>query len=101
MTLLINGSERFSARSGAYFRLVQPYQHSTRVPSKSIYLYSFALEDIDSKQPNGSANFTRYDSAQLQMTLNAALPSGRFLIYAPNYNILRVAAGMGGLAFAN
>lgn len=101
MTLLINGSERFSARPGAYFRLVQPYQHSYRVPSKSIYLYSFALEDIDSKQPNGSANFTRYDSAQLQMVLNANLPSGQFLIYAPNYNILRVAAGMGGLAFAN
>ena len=101
MTLLINGSERFSARPGAYFRLVQPYQHSLRTPSKSIYLYSFALEDIDSKQPNGSANFTRYDSAQLQMVLNPNLPSGRFQIYAPNYNILRVAAGMGGLAFAN
>jgi hypothetical protein len=101
MTLLINGSERFSARDGAYFRLVQPYQHSVRVPSKSVYLYSFALEDIDSKQPCGSANFTRYDSAQLQMILNPNLPSGQFQIYAPNYNILRVASGMGGLAFAN
>lgn len=101
MTLLINGSERFSARPGKYFRLVQPYQHSVRVPSKSIYLYSFALEDIDSKQPCGSANFTRYDSAQLQMVLNQNLPSGRFLIYAPNYNILRVASGMGGLAFSS
>ncbi|AGE57567.1 major capsid protein VP54 [Acanthocystis turfacea Chlorella virus NTS-1] len=101
MTLLINGSERFSAREGAYFRLVQPYQHSVRVPSKSVYLYSFALEDIDSKQPCGSANFTRYDSAQLQMVLNPNLPSGQFQIFAPNYNILRVASGMGGLAFAN
>jgi hypothetical protein len=35
------------------------------------------------------------------MVLNPNLPSGRFQIYAPNYNILRVAAGMGGLAFAN
>ncbi|AGE56551.1 major capsid protein VP54 [Acanthocystis turfacea Chlorella virus NE-JV-2] len=101
MTLLINGSERFSARDGAYFRLVQPYQHSVRVPSKSVYMYSFALEDIDSKQPCGSANFTRYDSAQLQMVLNSSLPSGQFQIFAPNYNILRVASGMGGLAFAN
>lgn len=101
MTLLINGSERFSARPGKYFRLVQPYQHSLRVPSKYVYMYSFALEDIDSKQPCGSANFTRYDSVQLQMVLNSNLPSGQFQIYAPNYNILRVSSGMGGLAFAN
>ena len=99
--LIINGSDRFSARPGSYFRLVQPYEHHVRVPSKSIYVYSFALEDADSKQPNGSANFTRYDSAQLQVVLNASLPSGRVQIYAPNFNVLRIAAGMGGLAFAS
>ena len=99
--LIINGSDRFSARPGPYFRLVQPYEHHVRVPSKSIYVYSFALEDADSKQPNGSANFTRYDSAQLQVVLNASLPSGRVQIYAPNFNVLRIAAGMGGLAFAS
>jgi hypothetical protein len=99
--LVINGSDRFSTRSGAYFRLVQPYEHHLRVPSKSVYVYSFALEDADSRQPSGSANFTRYDSAQLQVTLNSNLPSGRVQIYAPNFNILRIAAGLGGLAFAN
>lgn len=99
--LIINGSDRFSARPGAYFRLVQPYEHHVRVPNKSIYVYSFALEDADSKQPNGSANFTRYDSAQLQVVLNASLPSGRVQIYAPNFNVLRIAAGMGGLGFAS
>jgi hypothetical protein len=99
--LIINGSDRFSGRPGSYFRLVQPYQHHVRVPNKSVYVYSFALEDADSRQPNGSANFTRYDSAQLQVVLNPGLPSGRVQIYAPNYNILRIAAGMGGLAFAN
>ena len=99
--LIINGSDRFSARPGAYFRLVQPYEHHVRVPNKSIYVYSFALEDADSKQPNGSSNFTRFDSAQLQVVLNAGLPSGRVQIYAPNFNVLRIAAGMGGLAFAN
>jgi hypothetical protein len=99
--LIINGSDRFSARPGAYFRLVQPYEHHVRVPDKSIYVYSFALEDADSKQPNGSSNFTRFDSAQLQVVLNASLPSGRVQIYAPNFNILRIASGMGGLAFAS
>jgi hypothetical protein len=104
MTLLINGSERFSARPGAYFRLVQPYQHATRVPSspsKKIYVYSFALNNISDVQPSGSANFSRYDSAQLALTLNPNLPSGRLLVFATSWNILRIAAGMGGLAFAN
>ena len=98
---VINGSDRFSERSGAYFRLVQPYEHHLRIPKKSVYVYSFALEDADSRQPNGSANFTRYDSAQLQVTLNSNLPSGRVQIYATNFNILRIAGGMGGVAFAN
>lgn len=99
--LVINGSDRFSVRSGPYFRLVQPYEHHTRVPQKSIYVYAFALADAEDLQPNGTANFTRFDSAQLQFTLNSALPAGRVKIYAVNYNVLRVAAGMAGLAFAN
>ena len=99
--LVINGSDRFSVRSGPYFRLVQPYEHHTRVPQKSIYVYAFALSDAEDMQPNGTANFTRFDSAQLQFTLNSALPAGRVKIYAVNYNVLRVAAGMAGLAFAN
>ena len=99
--LVINGSDRFSVRNGPYFRLVQPYEHHTRVPSKSVYVYSFALSNAEDLQPNGTANFTRFDSAQLQFSLNPALPAGRVKIYAVNYNVLRVAAGMAGLSFAN
>jgi hypothetical protein len=94
-------SDRFSSRSGSYFMLVRPYQHQVRVPSKAVYVYSFAIEDADSTQPNGTANFTLYDSAQLAVTLHPNLPTGRVLIYEVNYNILRIAQGMGGLAFAS
>jgi hypothetical protein len=66
-----------------------------------VYVYAFALSDAEDLQPNGTANFTRFDSAQLQFTLNSALPTGRVKIYAVNYNVLRVSAGMAGLAFAN
>lgn len=99
--LSLNGSDRFSVRPGSYFRKVQPYEHHTRVPSKSIYVYSFALGNSEDMQPNGTANFTRFDSAQMQFTLNPALPAGRVKFFAVGFNVLRVKAGMGAVAFAS
>lgn len=98
--LIMNGSDRFSVRNGSYFRLVQPYEHHTRVPSKSVYVYSFAL-DPEQAQPSGTANFSRFDSAQMALTLNPNLPTGRIKFYATSYNVLRVSSGMAGLAFAS
>ena len=40
--LMLNGHDRYSERPGTYHRLVQPYQHHPRVPSKPVYVYSFA-----------------------------------------------------------
>jgi hypothetical protein len=98
--LVLNGSDRFSVRNGSYFRLMQPYEHHTRVPSKSVYAYSFALKP-EEDQPSGTANFSRFDSAQMSVTLNPALPAGRVKFFATSYNVLRVASGMAGLAFAS
>jgi photosystem II stability/assembly factor-like uncharacterized protein len=98
--LLINGHDRFSTRPGDYFKRVQTYQHHTRVPSKNILVYSFALNPED-MQPSGSCNFTRLDTAHLQLTMNAALKDGKIKIYALSYNILRISSGLAGLAFSN
>lgn len=98
--LVFNGSDRFAARSGSYFRFVQPYEHHTRVPSKSIYTYSFALGNCEDHQPNGTANFSKIDSCQLSVTLNSKLPAGRLKCFARGYNLLRLTNGMGGLVFA-
>ena len=106
--LFFNGHERFAARDGSYFRLVQPYQHHTRVPTKNIYVYSFALHP-EEFQPSGSANYSRLDTSQLALTMNPLLAptssssgySGRIKIYAYSYNILRIASGMGSLSFAS
>lgn len=98
--LILNGSDRFSTRSGSYFRMVQPYEHHTRVPDKSIYVYSFAL-DPEKPQPSGTANFSRFDSAHMALTLNATLPAGRVKFFATNYNVLRVKSGMAGLAYSS
>jgi hypothetical protein len=99
--LVLNGHDRFSARSAPYFRLIQPYEHHTRCPAKKIHCYSFSLLSPEDWQPSGQANFSRFDSAQLQFALNAALPVGRMKIFAYSFNVLRIASGLGGLAFSN
>jgi len=123
-TLKLNGHERFSKRSADYFQRVQAYQHHTNVPNlvavpddteqgtlaatdeyadkaaalagevkKNINVYSFALKP-EEHQPSGTCNFSRIDNAQLD-TPDCSV------VYAVNYNVLRIMSGMGGLAFSN
>jgi hypothetical protein len=42
----LNTHDRITTRTAAYWNLVQPYNHHTRIPSTGIYLYSFALEPL-------------------------------------------------------
>ena len=104
-TILLNGHDRFTAREGRYFNLVQPFKHHTNIPATGINVYSFALKP-EEHQPSGTCNFTKIDIAQLSMILtnsstnnNTTLAKGR--IYAINYNIFRIMNGMGGLAYSN
>jgi hypothetical protein len=110
--ILLNGHERFSPRPQTYFRLVQPYQHHTRIPDAFIYLYSFGLRP-EEHQPSGTINMSRIDNAYLrfEMTNISNLPvypglswtnqQGQIQLYATNYNVFRVMSGMGGLAYSN
>jgi hypothetical protein len=107
----LNGHDRLSVRDGRYFSLVQPYQHHENVPKRGINLYSFALKP-EEHQPSGTCNFSRIDTAVLQLTLTANAVnkvvngstnsrSASVRIYAVNYNVLRIMSGMGGLAYSN
>ena len=99
--LQLNGHDRFSERDASYFRLVQPYQHHTRVPSKYIYLYSFAINP-ESHQPSGTCNFSRLDNVTLTLSdLKNKASDSELLVYAVSNNILRIMSGMGGLAYSN
>ncbi len=95
----LNGHDRFTTRKAAYFNLVQPYQHHTRIPSNGIYVYSFAIKP-EEHQPSGSVNFSRIDNATLLMTM-ASNADQKVRIYCVNYNVLRIMSGMGGLAYSN
>jgi len=105
--LIINGTDRFKERTSEHFRLVQNFDHHTRIPTNYIYTYSFALKP-EEHQPSGTCNFSRIDNSQLYFTFRSnggvlenylAVPS--YYLFAPSYNILRIMGGMGGLAYSN
>ena len=99
--IILNGTDRFTARNLKYFTRNQVWDchtgfGATGVPD-SIALYSFALRP-EEHQPSGTCNFSRIDTAQLAFygaSVNA------LYIYAVNYNVLRIMSGMGGLAYSN
>lgn len=98
--LLLNGHDRFATRKAGYFRMVQPWQHHTRIPGKHVYVYSFGLKP-EEDQPSGTVNMSRIDNATLELNLVANADSQEVLVYAPNYNVFRIMSGMGGLAYSN
>ena len=108
--LKLNGHDRFAARDSKYFSRTQVWQYHTgpgglnsnvSTPSgnlnDSICVYSFALKP-EEHQPSGTCNFSRIDSAQIVAT---NVFSSNAVMFAVNYNVLRIMSGMGGLAYSN
>jgi hypothetical protein len=100
--LRLDGYDRFYVRTAPYFRLTQPYQRHTVVPTPPvyIYLYSFSLRPED-EQPSGSLNCSKIDDIVMGLTFNTATTNmaRTAQFYATNYNVLRIVGGLGGLAF--
>ena len=98
--LQLDGYDRFEAQAAPYFSLMVPWQRHTAIHNDFIYVYSFSLAP-EASQPQGSCNGSRVDSIVLQLTMNSSVqsrPSG-CTVYAVNYNVLRIVAGLGGLLF--
>ncbi len=100
--LQLNGHDRFAQRDGAYFNLVQPFQHHENIPTnEGINVYSFALKP-EEHQPSGTLNMSRIDSAVLDVGHSGlGAFAAKIRVYALSYNVLRVMSGMGGLAYSN
>ena len=73
-------------------------QARTSADIAKIGVYSFALKP-EEHQPSGTCNFSRIDNAELTFTGPGSMGPG--VIYAVNYNVLRIMSGMGGLAYSN
>lgn len=108
--LQLNGQDRQSKRSGFWYDTVEPYLYHTDTPKDGINVFSFALTP-EEHQPSGTCNFSRIDTAQLNLwfaQFSGNKYAGVFedsdnkvLIFATNYNVLRIMSGMGGLAYSN
>lgn len=97
--LLFSSGERFRPRSGAYFSLVQPYQHCTRCAADLVHAYSFALDAAD-RQPSGAFNFAVADGPVLRVDLkNVDDAPVKLKCFAYCYNWLTVDGGAAALAF--
>lgn len=108
--LKLNGHERFAPRPLSYFTRTQVYDYHSGYgglnstdddamggANDSIAVYSFALKP-EEHQPSGTCNFSRIDNAQL--VTNGTIQANS-VIFAVNYNVLRIMSGMGGLAYSN
>lgn len=108
--LQLNGQDRQSKRSGFWHDTVEPYQHHTNTPADGVNVYSFALNP-EEHQPSCTCNFSRIDTAQLNLWFDKFAGNrlsdvfsdtdNKVMIFAVNYNVLRIMSGMGGLAYSN
>ena len=77
-------------------------QARTSQLTEAINVYSFGLKP-EEHQPSGTCNFSRIDTAELNFTTkgDSKAPLSSHIVYAVNYNVLRIMSGMGGLAYSN
>jgi hypothetical protein len=100
--LSFNGQEVFTADTtdALYSGSIEPFNHYPNYPQRNFFMYAFTGNPTSPK-PHGQINFSRIK--QILLTLNCGgqvyLPAKELRILAVNYNILRIADGLGGLAF--
>ena len=94
-----NGTDVADFKNAApHFTSVMSYYHIPYLVDNAndLFLFPFCL-DTSKIQPTGSLNFSRLDSARIISDTDVINSD----VYAINYNILRIQAGMGGLVYAN
>jgi hypothetical protein len=100
--LQLNGHDRFSEQTDRYFNKLHPYYYISNGLPVGMYVYSFGLEP-ENIDPTGTCNFSKIDSANLVLNLTPqSVKDSRtatIKIFALSYNILKIANGMGGLAY--
>ena len=97
-----NGQELFTTDTtdALYTGSIEPFNHYPNFPQRNFFMYAFTANP-SSPKPRGQINFSRIK--QVLLTLNCGgqiyLPAKELRILAVNYNILRIADGLGGLMF--
>ncbi|XWV26616.1 hypothetical protein QJ857_gp0449 [Tupanvirus soda lake] len=104
--LQLSGTDRTANWPASYYRLWQNYYYHTRIPTANyLYTYSFGLSPED-HQPSGECNMSMVDNARLCLKLLNKLKTKEKYpviskVYATNYQVLLITAGMGAPVFYN
>ena len=100
--LSFNGQEVFTndTTDALYTGSLEPFNHYPNFPQRDFFMYSFAA-DPNSPRPSGQINFSRIKQALLRLECGGQtyLPAKELRVLAVNYNVLRIADGLGGLLF--
>lgn len=97
-TLRLNGVDYQNRMKYHYYLSMMAHQYFKNNPRKYVYSYSFALHPLQWK-PSGQVNFSKFDKKELILNTPVSENDRRINIYATNYNVLRIASGLGTLAF--
>lgn len=103
MALTINNSDRIQKRDPLYFGVLQPYEHHTRVPSKGIYVFSFAASP-ESSSPSGTINLSRVENVRMNFSFDSVgglAENTTLLVFARNKNVVTVGSGVAKLHWAS
>ena len=107
----INGISLLENMSPSYFHTVQGYYNTKygiinfnnvlNAPLYTMYFtYNFCL-NATSYKPTGTCNFSRLDTARLNLYGANSTTATSLTLYAVNYNILRIKAGLAGILFSD
>lgn len=102
--LQLSGADRTDEWPASYYRLWQNYYYHTRIPTANyLYVFSFGLSPED-HHPSGECNMSMVDNARLCIKLlNKQLAKEKYpvisKVYATNYQVLLITAGMAAKVF--
>jgi hypothetical protein len=99
--IILNSIPRTDLNSWEHYSLLQNYINNFTTPQNGIYIYSFSLNCLD-YQPSGACNFSQLDDTYLQITFNNKINYQNpvsMICYGIQYNLFRIADGLGGLGY--
>ena len=95
--LYYNGQLAFDDDS-TVLQVIEPLYKHTSAPSSNVYVKSFALNP-EMGDPSTFVNMSRIRQQIYNVKFDPSPSQRNFVIYAKNYNILRVENGLAGLLF--
>jgi hypothetical protein len=95
--LYYNGQLAFEDDS-TVLQVIEPLYKHTSIPSSNVYVKSFALQP-EMGDPSTYVNMSRIRQQIYDVKFDPSPSQRTFVIYAKNYNILRVENGLAGLLF--